>query len=56
MSMVWRWLLLGEKVYQTRVGPFVTLPAWTGLAAMAAVCIMALGLLAWRIRPAEVVR
>jgi len=56
MGMVWRWLLLGENVYETSVGPYVTLPAWTGLAAMAAVCLIALGLLAWRIRPAEVVR
>ena len=56
MRMVWRWLLLQENVYNISTPPFGTLPAWTGLASMAFVCVIALFLLAWRIRPAEVVR
>jgi hypothetical protein len=56
MRMVWRWFFLGESVYHTVVGPPLALPAWTGLVTMAAVCAVALCLLAWKIRPAEVVR
>lgn len=56
MRMVWRWFFLNETFYRVEVGPSVTLPAWTGLAAMAVICSIALLLLAWKIRPAEVVR
>jgi ABC-2 type transport system permease protein len=56
MRMVWRWLLLQENVYRISTPPFGTLPAWTGLLSMAFVCLIALFLLAWRIRPTEVVR
>jgi ABC-2 type transport system permease protein len=56
MRMVWRWLLLRESNYQINMIPFGTVPAWTGLVTLIAVCGMALLLLRWRIRPAQVVR
>ena len=56
MRMVWEWLLLKRNVYLISTPPFGMLPAWTGLASLAFVCVVALCLLAWRIRPAEVVR
>jgi ABC-2 type transport system permease protein len=56
MTMVWRWLFLNESTYITTIPRQFAVPAWTGLAAMAVVCGVALALLAWKIRPAEVVR
>ena len=56
MSMVWRWLLLNETQYRIATPPFGTLPAWTGLLSLVAVCGLAVLLLAWKIRPAQVVR
>jgi ABC-2 type transport system permease protein len=56
MSMVWRWLLLNETQYRIATPPFGTLPAWTGLLSLVAVCGLALLLLAWKIRPVQVVR
>jgi ABC-2 type transport system permease protein len=56
MRMVWRWLFLNESVYYTTIPQRFAVPAWAGLAAMAVVCVMALMMLAWKIRPAEVVR
>jgi ABC-2 type transport system permease protein len=56
MRMVWRWLLLREDMYRIATFPFGSVPAWTGLVSLAAVCVLALILLAWRIRPTEVVR
>jgi ABC-2 type transport system permease protein len=56
MRMVWRWLFLGESTYLTTIPRTFAVPAWTGLAAMAVACAFALALLAWKIRPAEVVR
>jgi ABC-2 type transport system permease protein len=56
MRMVWRWLLLKENVYNIATFPFGSVPAWTGLISMGAVCLIALLLLSWRVRPTEVVR
>jgi ABC-2 type transport system permease protein len=56
MSMVWRWLLLNETQYRIATPPFGTLPAWTGLLSLVAVCGLAVLLLAWKIRPVQVVR
>jgi ABC-2 type transport system permease protein len=56
MRMVWRWLFLNESVYNTTIPRVFAMPAWTGLAAMAVASGLALVLLAWKIRPAEVVR
>lgn len=56
MRMVWRWLFLNESTYYTTIPRSFAVPAWTGLAAMGVVCTIALMMLAWKIRPAEVVR
>jgi hypothetical protein len=56
MRMVWRWLFLNESVYYTTIPRSFAVPAWTGLAAMGVICSIALMMLAWKIRPAEVVR
>ena len=56
MSMVWRWLFLKEAEYRIATPPWGTLPAWTGLLSLLAVCGLALLLLGWKIRPVQVVR
>jgi ABC-2 type transport system permease protein len=56
MRMVWRWLFLKEAHYRIATPPFLTMPAWTGLLTLVVVCGLALLLLAWKIRPAQVVR
>jgi ABC-2 type transport system permease protein len=56
MRMVWRWLLLKESTYRITTPPWTTMPAWTGLVTLVAVCGIALLLLSWKIRPAQVVR
>jgi ABC-2 type transport system permease protein len=56
MRMVWRWLFLSETQYRIATPPFGTMPAWTGLVTLFAVCGLALLLLAWKIRPVQVVR
>jgi ABC-2 type transport system permease protein len=56
MRMVWRWLFLNEAHYRIATPPFQTMPAWTGLLTLVVVCGLALLLLAWKIRPAQVVR
>ena len=56
MRMVWRWLFLNETQYRLSTPPFGTMPAWTGLVSLFTVCGLALLLLAWKIRPAQVVR
>jgi len=56
MGMVWRWLFLNEMQYRVATFPFETMPSWTGLVSLVFVCGLALVLLAWKIRPAQVVR
>jgi ABC-2 type transport system permease protein len=56
MRMVWRWLFLNETQYRIATPPFGTMPAWSGLVTLFVVCGLALLLLAWKIRPAQVVR
>jgi ABC-2 type transport system permease protein len=56
MSMVWRWLFLKEAEYRIATPPWGTLPAWTGLLSLLAVCGLALLMLGWKIRPVQVVR
>jgi ABC-2 type transport system permease protein len=56
MRMIWRWLFLGESQYRITSPPFEFMPAWTGLLSLVAVCGIALFLLSWKIRPAQVVR
>jgi ABC-2 type transport system permease protein len=56
MRMVWRWLFLNETQYRIATPPFGTMPAWTGLVTLVAVSGLALLLLAWKIRPVQVVR
>ena len=45
MRMIWRWLFLQESQYRITSPPFGTLPAWTGLISLIAVCGIALFLL-----------
>jgi ABC-2 type transport system permease protein len=56
MLMIWRWLFLGESTYFITTPPYGTLPAWTGLISMAAICVVALFMLGRKIRAAQVVR
>jgi ABC-2 type transport system permease protein len=56
MLMIWRWLFLGESTYFITTPPYGTLPAWTGLISMAAICLVALLMLGKKIRAAQVVR
>lgn len=56
IRMIQRWLFLQESQYHATMPPFGTLPSWTGLLPLAAVCAIALVLLAWKIRPVQVVR
>jgi len=56
IRMVQRWLFLNESRYQLPIPPFGTIPAWTGLLPLASVCAIALLLLAWKVRPVQVVR
>jgi ABC-2 type transport system permease protein len=56
MRMIWRWLFLQESQYRITSPPFEFMPAWTGLISLLAVCGIALFLLSWKIRPAQVVR
>ena len=52
--MIWRWLFLNETQYSNVTGGL--LPSWTGFLPLVAVCGIALLLLGWKIRPAQVVR
>jgi len=54
MGMIWRWLFLEETQYRVVTGG--VLPSWTGFLPLAAVCVIALLLLSWKIKPAQVVR
>ena len=56
MSMIWRWLFLGESTYVLTTPPFGQLPAWTGFLTMIAVCAIALLMLGKKIRAAQAVR
>jgi len=56
MSMIWRWLFLGESVIRIPMPPFGTVPAWTGLLTMAAVCAIAIFMLGKKVRATQVVR
>jgi ABC-2 type transport system permease protein len=56
MRMIWRWLFLNETQYRIATPPFGTMPAWSGLVTLVAVCGLALLLLAWKVRPVQVVR
>ena len=56
MRMIWRWLFLQESQYRITTPPWGTMPAWTGLITLLSVCGIALFLLGWKIRPAQVVR
>ncbi len=56
MRMIWRWLFLQESQYRITTPPWGTMPAWTGLITLISVCGIALFLLSWKIRPAQVVR
>ena len=56
MRMIWRWLFLQESQYRITSPPFELMPAWTGILSLIAVCGLALFLLNWKIRPAQVVR
>jgi ABC-2 type transport system permease protein len=56
IRMVQRWLFLNESQYRLPMPPWGTLPAWTGLLSLIFVCVIASLLLAWKIRPTQVVR
>jgi ABC-2 type transport system permease protein len=56
MSMIWRWLFLGESMIRIPMPPFEIVPAWTGLLTMAAVCAIALFMLGKKVRATQVVR
>lgn len=56
MRMVQRWLFLGERVYRNVIPPFGSLPSWSGMVPIVFVCVVALLLLAWKVRPVQVVR
>ena len=56
MSMIWRWLFLGEESYRLATPPFDTVPAWTGVLSMIAVCAIALWMVGKKVRPTQVVR
>jgi ABC-2 type transport system permease protein len=56
MRMLWRWFFLGEPTYRLNTPPYETLPAWTALVALSAICAFALFMLSRRIRATQVVR
>ncbi|HET9941799.1 MAG TPA: hypothetical protein VFR05_00575, partial [Terriglobia bacterium] len=56
MNMIWRWMFLKEARYSLVGPPGGTLPAWTGFITLISVCALALWLLNWKIKPAQVVR
>lgn len=55
MRIVWDWFALGQTEYFGYRGVH-GLPAWTALVSLLGFCAASVGLLAWKVRPSEVVR